>query len=167
MKQLILVRHAKSSWKNMSLDDRDRPLNNRGKRDAPFMASFCQKNSIELDAIFSSPSTRAYSTAKAFKAVYKESLKMFSKETDLYFGSEQDWLYLINNLNEDVLFPAYFSHNPTITYFTNSFADNYIDNVPTCGIVWLRSTVDYWKDLHFNNTKVVNLFFPKEVRAVK
>ena len=164
MKQLLLIRHAKSSWDFPELPDKERPLNKRGKRDAPFMASYCREMGLILDKLISSPAKRAYTTAQFFHAEFTNEVTDLEKESDLYFGSEKDWLYLINDLDESVGFPAFFSHNPSITYFANSFTDEYIDNVPTCGIIHLRSDVDKWCALHYDNTKIANYYFPKLVR---
>jgi len=164
MKELLLIRHAKSSWDDISLPDKKRPLNPRGHRDAPYMAEFCRKHGIILTHLISSPAKRAYSTAKYFHKEFKDSSNL-EKESELYFGSESDWLYLINDLDSDVKFPAFFSHNPTITYFSNLFSDEDIENVPTCGIIHLESEAENWKDLHYTNTVVKQLFFPKIVRS--
>lgn len=161
MKQLLLIRHAKSSWKEPSLKDIDRPLNPRGERDAPSMAKYCRLLGLIPDAIISSPAKRAYTTAAYFYNEFANENKCFDKETDLYFGSEEDWLYLINQCDEAYDFPVYFSHNPTITYFANSFTDELFDNVPTCGIIHLVSTATKWSDLDIKNTKVKNYYFPK------
>lgn len=163
MKELLLVRHAKSSWSFPQLDDIDRPLNKRGLRDAPRMASFARAQGIIVDYIGSSPANRAYSTAEYFFKEFKSENKAFEKFQDLYFGSENDWLFIIQNTDEEVQLPAFFSHNPTITYFANQFSENHIDNVPTCGIVHLRSEVDYWKDIRYENTRVMGTFFPKTI----
>ncbi len=161
MKQLLLVRHAKSSWKEPGLTDELRPLNKRGKRDGPFMAKYIHDGGLIIDALFSSPAKRAFSTSRFFA---KEFGLEVSLESDLYFGSESDWLYMINELDEAVKFPAYFSHNPTITYFANSFEGELIENVPTCGIIHLVSLADNWADLDRNNTKINNYYFPKLVK---
>ena len=164
MKNLLLIRHAKSSWSDPSLADRDRPLNTRGKRDGPFMASYIRSKDLILDRLLSSPAKRAYRTAKFFAKEFNSEVKDFSKESDLYFGSESDWMDLINTLDEQYHFPAFFSHNPTITYFANAFIGNDFDNVPTCGVIHLRSSVDLWKDLHYDNTQVHNYYFPKHLQ---
>ena len=161
MKELLLIRHAKSSWTNPGLKDEERPLNKRGERDAPFMASFCKKLNINITHLYSSTAVRAYSTAEYFKKEFEVGLE---KETNLYFGDETDWMYLINNLEETVGLPAFFSHNPTITFFANSFEGNYIENVPTCGIVHLKSDAQKWLDVGVNNTRIKNTYFPKLVR---
>ncbi len=162
MKHLLLVRHAKSAWNNPGLDDIDRPLADRGKRDAPFMAEYCKNLGLDIDHIFSSPAKRAYKTAKKFHKVFPDS--QLYKETELYFGSMEDWLYMIQSVPENILLPAFFSHNPTITYFANAFQGPSTDNVPTCGVVRLESSASTWSDVDYNNTKVVAFYFPKEVR---
>ena len=164
MKQLILVRHAKSSWSEPGLSDIERPLNDRGKRDAPFMADYLQNKGLVPDRLISSPAVRAYTTAKHFRRTLGLEKTALSKETELYFGSESDWMYMINALDESVQFPAFFSHNPTITYFSNGFQNAAFENVPTCGVVHLSSTAETWKDLDQNNTTVIAHYFPKEVR---
>ena len=167
MKELILVRHAKSSWSNPGLDDIDRPLNGRGKRDAPFMAKFIMDLGIPLSHIISSPANRAYTTASRFYDEFEKTGVSIEKDHDLYFGSESDWLHIINSLDSAVKCPAFFSHNPTITYFANSFTEDYIDNVPTCGIVHLVSSCEDWEQLHYDNTNVKALYFPKAIRNEK
>ena len=164
MKQLLLIRHAKSSWSNPGLEDIDRPLGERGKIDAPFMAKYCESLGLYIDQLISSPAKRAYKTAKKFHKLHATS-KVIIKETDLYFGDMEDWLHIINELEENVQLPAFFSHNPTITYFANAFQGSTTDNVPTCGIVRLESSVSKWSELHYNNTNVGAFYFPKEIRA--
>ncbi len=162
MKQVLLIRHAKSSWDDPHLEDKMRPLNPRGKRDAPYMAAYIKSLGYNISHIYSSPAKRAHRTAEHF-ALEHQNIDI-SIETDLYFGREEDWLFLINSLEESVSLPAYFSHNPTITYFSNQFSESLIDNVPTTGIVVLQSSAENWKDLHPDNTKVKNTYFPKLVR---
>lgn len=158
MKEVLLIRHAKSSWEFANLKDEERPLNKRGHRDAPRMAEFCKSNNLNLTHLISSMATRAFTTAEYFQKAYSIEL---SKETELYFGDDDDWMHIINNLDSKVDFPAFFSHNPTITYFANMFEGDYIENVPTCGIVHLQSTVDDWSKMHFDNTSIKNFYYPK------
>jgi len=167
MKELLLIRHAKSSWKNPGLEDIDRPLNSRGNRDAPYMAEYIRSIGLTLTHIISSPAVRAYTTACVFYDEFENDGVDKSKDQDLYFGSEADWLHIINSLDPSVKLPAFFSHNPTITYFANSFGGQSIDNVPTCGIVHLMSTCDSWEEIHYDNTSVKAVYFPKAIRNEK
>jgi len=163
-KNILLVRHAKSSWAYPELDDKERPLNKRGKNDGPFMANFCRELGLVPDRLLSSPAVRAYRTAQFFHSEFNEEVASLTKESDLYFGSESDWMYLMNELPEAVSFPAFFSHNPTITYFANMFADEILDNVPTCGVIHLKSTAELWSEVGYGNTRMENYYFPKLVR---
>ena len=72
MKTLILVRHAKSDWGNPGLDDFDRPLNERGKKDAPVMAQRLRDKKVKIDAFIASPAKRAAKTAKFFAEAYNK-----------------------------------------------------------------------------------------------
>ena len=162
MKQLLLVRHAKSSWSEIGLEDKMRPLNNRGLRDGPYMASHCKEQGFSISHLISSPAVRAFSTAMFFNEAYKTDGVELSKESDLYFGSLEDWMHIINELDDkSCVFPAFFSHNPNITYFANSFVGSNIENVPTCGIIHLESSVDKWSALHYDNTHIKGVYFPK------
>jgi len=160
MREVLLVRHAKSSWAYANLKDEERPLNKRGMRDAPIMANYCHQNNLKLTHLISSTAVRAFTTAEFFQTEYKIGL---TKETDLYFGDEDDWMHIINSLSKDVKFPAFFSHNPTITYFANMFEGDYIENVPTCGVIHLRSRADDWTKFHYDNTEIKNIYFPKTI----
>ncbi|NNE25840.1 MAG: phosphohistidine phosphatase [Saprospiraceae bacterium] len=161
MRRFLLIRHAKSSWKNPGLADIDRPLNNRGKRDAPRMAAYLNQLEIRPDYLASSPANRAFSTATVFYNEFKDIIINFEKFQDLYFGSEDDVMYIINNLEESISLPAIFFHNPTINYMSNMFSNYPIDNIPTCGVVHLESEAENWSDVHFSNTIILNTYFPK------
>jgi phosphohistidine phosphatase len=161
MKNLLLVRHAKSSWKEPHLEDHERPLNARGKRDGSFMPGYIRNRKLIPDFIMSSHAERAHRTAQYFADEFKDNIQAFEVCRDLYFGSLEDWMYEINSLGEHIKFPAFFSHNPNITYLTNNFTDEKIDNVPTCGVIHLISEADQWADLDFDNTNVAGLHFPK------
>ena len=77
MKQLILIRHAKSDWDDPSLDDFDRPLNGRGKRDAPLMAERLRDKDIKIDQFIASPAKRARKTAAIFTEAYKKKKRRY------------------------------------------------------------------------------------------
>lgn len=161
MKQLLLVRHAKSSWADPHLRDVERPLNKRGLRDAPRMAAHLKGLNIVPDVLITSPALRTRLTAGYFAEAFDIENDQVDIQQDLYFGSDSDWLHLINELDEKIYRPAFFSHNPTITYFANHFSRDYIENVPTCGVIYLQSEADYWSKVHYDNTIVLNCFFPK------
>ena len=92
MKTLILVRHAKSSWEEVGMDDAERPLNERGKKDAPQMAIRLKDKNIKVDVFISSPAKRAHKTAKYFAEEYDLSKKEILVVNKLYGASVGSFL---------------------------------------------------------------------------
>lgn len=161
MKELILVRHAKSSWNNPGLSDHDRPLNNRGKRDAPVMAQYLFEDLDKVDAIISSTAVRAKLTAKHFQKVFEDSLEFVDSTEDLYHASSDDILEVVSAIADQHNRVLIFGHNPGFTSFANLYAKEYIDNVPTCGIVGIRFNASQWSDVTKYNGIVTFFFYPK------
>ena len=161
MKTFILVRHAKSSWDYPELSDKERPLNNRGKRDAPRMAALLKDLYPDLETFYSSPAKRAHTTALEFVSAYNIDPHSISIETDLYFGDESDIMDIVNNAPNNIDTLAIFSHNPTSTYFINGFEGGAIDNLPTCGVAIFKSTAQAWNAVNTQNTLVSKILKPK------
>ena len=84
MKRLILIRHSKSSWKDLSLTDFNRPLNGRGKSDGPLMADYLKSKIIKIDYLHSSSSVRTFETSKYF--IEKIRYEKTSKEKKIFKG---------------------------------------------------------------------------------
>jgi len=162
MKTLYLIRHAKSSWNDMTLDDFDRPLNKRGKRDAPVMAEWLKSTVGSLDAIISSSAKRAMATAKQFADKFDLEV---TYHRSLYHAGEGEILSSIYSLDDKHTSAALFGHNPGFTYFANNFVDDsgHIDNVPTCGIVGIRSSAESWADFDERNANVDFFMYPKKL----
>lgn len=144
MKSILLVRHAKSSW-NFDVDDFDRPLNDRGNRDAPAMAERLMQNSIVIDAIVTSPAKRALTTARYFADSYKMPKTSINVVDALYEPELQKFFATIETLDNKYNTVALFSHNPGITEFANSLTTSRIDDMPTCGILALRINTENWQ----------------------
>ena len=161
MLKIGLVRHAKSSWDNPTLSDHDRPLNPRGKRDAPIMAKKVHDLFGLPDLLLSSTANRAFTTAKVFRKEMGLSETQLISKSNLYHSTEEDILDAIALIDEKVKFALIFAHNPTMTFLANSFKGDMIDNVPTCGVVILESTANGWAELHSSNTKRVQFIYPK------
>ncbi len=156
-----LVRHAKSSWDNPTLNDHDRPLNLRGKRDAPVMAQKVHELFGVPDLLVSSTANRAFTTAKVFrKEIGLEETQLLSKP-GLYHSTENDVMEAISLIDDNVKFVLIFAHNPTMTFLANSFKGDMINNVPTCGVVMLESSAASWAEVHTSNTKRVQFIYPK------
>ena len=146
MKQLLLIRHAKSDWNAPSSGDFDRPLNERGKKDAPVMAHRLLHKKIEIDAFISSPATRAKKTATVFAKEYKLDKDDIIFKEELYSASVDTFYEVVSAVNDKFDTIALFSHNPGITDFANSLTNTRIDNIPTCGIFAVKIKVKHWKE---------------------
>ena len=161
MKNLVLVRHAKSNW-DMPLKDIDRPLDQRGLQDAHLVSSNIQKHVPKKYIIWSSPAKRASDTAVIFaqnmlypieNIVYKEELYTFDEKQLEHIGKS-----CANSFDSVILF----GHNAAITNFVNKFGDVFIDNVPTSGFVSLEFDTDYWDKINKGKTK--KIIMPKDLK---
>ncbi len=161
MKSLILVRHAKSSWDDASVPDFERPLNERGKKDAPEMAKRLRHQKVKIDAIISSPAKRAKRTAKEFAKEYNIDKEEIIYEEKLYMASESAFLDVIKNAKNKFDHIAIFSHNPGITEFANSLTDSRIDNMPTCSVFAVNVDTNEWERFEEVEKRFWFFDFPK------
>jgi phosphohistidine phosphatase len=145
MKSILLIRHAKSSWDDMSMPDIDRPLNDRGKRDAPVMAERLLDRKVDIDAFISSPAKRARKTAEIFSKAFGQEKKEVELKEELYEAGEKDFASVVASLPNDQNVVAIFSHNPGITEYANTLTSTRIDNIPTSGIFAVKAETNDWK----------------------
>lgn len=164
MKQLLLIRHAKSSWDDTSQKDFDRPLNERGHSDARMMAKRLTKRNVFIEAFISSPAKRALSTSVYFAEEYKRKPSEIITIQALYLPALQAFYDAINNTEDTFNSIAVFSHNPGITAFANSLTSTQIDDMPTCSVFAVQANINNWKD--FDQAKKEFWFFdyPKMLR---
>ena len=144
MKQLILIRHAKSSWDDPSLSDFERPLNERGKKDAPAMAKRLFDKKVKIDAFVSSPAKRAKQTAKHFIKEFDLKKKNVVFEPGLYEAAEENFYKVIESFKNKWDTVAVVSHNPGISSFANSLTETRMDDMPTTAIVAIKIHADKW-----------------------
>lgn len=163
MKTLILIRHAKSSWNDPALDDFDRPLNERGKRDAPRMGKRLKEKRITPDLMLSSPARRAFSTAKKIAKVLKYKKDNIKTERRLYHADEEIILDVIKSVKDKHQVVLVFGHNPGLTEFVNTLQDTgeEIDNIPTCGIAAFQININSWSELSWGKGKMIFFDYPK------
>ncbi len=162
MKTLYLVRHAKSSWEYEELDDFERPLNKRGKRDAPYMSRLLAEKNILPDLMISSPALRAYSTARIFaKNLGYPAEKLITSEL-LYESRADCYFEIIHSLDDKYNSLMLFSHNPGITFLSNALSDKYIDNIPTTGVVCINLNVDSWDKVEASTGELLFFEYPKK-----
>lgn len=159
---LILVRHAKSSWEDLSLTDFERPLNDRGKKDAPKMARRFKERSIAPDLLYSSPAKRALKTCKIFAEELRLPKAFVRTDDALYHADAEKLLGLCRKLKDKQTTVLVFGHNPGLTEFTNLISGQNILNIPTCGIAAVRFRVKQWKDVAPGKGKLEFFDFPKK-----
>lgn len=162
MKNLILIRHAKSSWKDDSIKDFDRPLNKRGKCDAPLMAERLLQRGFVFDLIISSSAKRTSDTAKIFADLLGFKSKIIF-EDKLYLASDSEILEIINQFEERYQSVIIVCHNPGITDLANYLNEIFIENIPTTGIVGF-SFDGNWSDLGSKSCSMLFFDFPKKIR---
>jgi phosphohistidine phosphatase len=160
-KQLFLIRHGKSDWANPSLKDFDRPLNNRGKANAPEMAQRMVSQSLFPDIVVSSPALRALSTAKYFAKEWGIAETAIETDKSIYEAGLKDLLKLVNNLDDQYNKIAIFGHNPSFTDFANYLSNGHIYNMPTCSVVLLEFPFDEWSSISADTAKILLFDYPK------
>jgi phosphohistidine phosphatase len=112
MKTLYLVRHAKSSWKYPNLDDFERPLNKRGRKNAPFMGTILKKLKVAPDLLISSPANRAAITARIIAAKINYPLEKIRYRESIYEFSEDALIHVIKQIDDSVNKAMIVGHNP-------------------------------------------------------
>ena len=160
-KTLYLVRHAKSSWSDSSLSDRDRPLNKRGRRSAPDMGSRLAVKGHQPDLIISSPAKRALMTAKiiAKKLDYDKSEILIDES--MYFSGVGGMLKMLEGVDDHYQKVMIVGHNPAMTSLMNSLCDAPVDNMPTCAIAVIGYNMASWSELSSADGNLLDYDFPK------
>lgn len=146
MKSIIIVRHAKSGWENPLQQDFDRPLNERGEKDAPAMAKRLVEQSIPIDAFISSPAKRALTTARHFATAYGIEKEKVLQVPELYHAPMHVFYDVIAAIDNRYNSIAVFSHNGGITDFVNTLTKTKIDNMPTCAVFAVKADIDNWNE---------------------
>jgi phosphohistidine phosphatase len=160
MKTLYLTRHAKSSWKNPELSDIERPLNKRGKRDAPFMGNILKEQGVKPDILISSPAVRARKTAVAIAKNIDYPKSKILIDENIYESSSSDLIKIIQGIDDKYNSVMMFGHNPAFTMLNNYLTDSYIDNIPTCGVVGIHFNSS-WKKIGSEAGKTIFFIYPK------
>jgi phosphohistidine phosphatase len=162
MKTLFLIRHAKSSWDNPSLDDFDRPLNKRGLKDAPFMAALIEAKNFIPDKIVSSPANRAITTAMYFGKAFNIPSERILLNEEIYEAYPDTLSRIIHRFEDNWDTVFLFGHNPGFTELANRFSSAFISNIPTCGVVRIMANIDTWADFVPGKARVTDMYTPKE-----
>ena len=162
MKRLVLIRHAKSSWANPDLTDFDRPLNKRGKRDAPFMADRLRQRGIKPDLIYSSTAKRARKTAKKIARGVGYETDAIVKMGEIYAASVSTLLAVIQNCPQQVDTLFLVGHNFELTDLAEMLTGETLLNIPTCGIVSISYGDNSWRAVGEKRGQMDFFDYPKK-----
>lgn len=163
MKRVYFTRHGKSSWDDPLLDDYDRPLKNRGRKDAAIIAHKMQEFDHLPEMIFSSSALRAKETALIFKEYLNIPLIQYFQ--DLYHAGPANILEFIQQLENDYYTIMLCGHNPGYTELINKYADRYIYNVPTSGTFLIEYSCDNWSTIKKCDARLAGYWFPKMYKS--
>lgn len=161
MLTLFLIRHAKSSWADPGMHDFDRPLNERGKQNAPVMGLKLAQKGIVPDLILSSTAKRARSTAKRIAKALQYAETSIVMRDVLYHAPLSTWLNEVTTLNSANKTVFMVGHNNGITEFANYLTNGQILNIPTCGIVKIEFDFNTWEMVSKGNGELVLFDYPK------
>jgi phosphohistidine phosphatase len=159
---LTLIRHAKSSWKDSTLSDFERPLNKRGRNNAPMMGRLLEDTDTNFDLVVTSPALRAITTAQMIirEIGYPENL--LSEDQRLYGASFSELLAIVHQLPDEKFKVALVAHNPGLTEFCNYLSDADIANLPTCGIAVISFDLDTWQAVYRGTGKLTRFEYPRK-----
>ncbi len=161
MKNLFLLRHAKSSWDNAALTDFDRPLSKRGISNAILLSEHIQKHNIIFDLVLSSPSERTQSTLD----LVLSSLDYFPTTTlkeSIYHASPSSLTQLIKEQDEEIKNLLIIGHNPGLHILTEQLTNQSIVKFPTCAFAKITN-FNHWKDIDAGILNLESLITPKEL----
>lgn len=163
MKTLLLMRHTKSSWKDESLSDHERPLKKRGKKDAKLIAKEIKKNDLIPDLILSSSAVRAKETVEILEDVldYKGKTEYID---ELYMGEPQNFIDALKEVDNKYNTVLIVGHNPGLEAYLQ-IIDGEIEAVPTGGLGYLVLVLEDWKDISLETMgDLIGFWRPKELR---
>ena len=163
MKTLFLMRHAKSSWKDDSLADHERPLKKRGKKDIKLIAKVIKKNDLKPDLIITSSAVRAKETAELLAEAIGFKGKIVVSD-NLYMGEPSDYMEILTDIKEKFGSVLIVGHNPGLEAYLQ-IIDGEIEALPTAGLGYLMLAVDEWEDITLETMgDLVGFWKPKDLR---
>jgi phosphohistidine phosphatase len=146
MRTLYLVRHAKSDWSDPALSDPQRPLNARGRRDAPAMARRLAQRYRRPQLLLSSPALRAMRTAEIFARGFGARRRDIVVNPRLYASTAAALLRIVQTLDDRLTRVMLFGHNPELSVLAHRLCDR-IDQLPTCAVARFRFDAKSWREV--------------------
>lgn len=164
MKKIILIRHAKSDSKHPYSSDFERPLNERGRKDAPLMGKLLKELYPDIQLFISSPAVRAKHTAEFFAEQFGIERNKIKFDKTLYLASPHDILMTLSTLDNTLNSVAVVAHNPGITDLASHLGRKFISNMPTASFAALNINTASWKSIELAPGTLENFHFPKELK---
>lgn len=160
---MYIIRHAKSGWENPGLTDFDRPLNDRGKHDAPRMGKRLKEKGVHPDLMLSSPAKRALSTCKRIAEALNYPEEKIVTDRNLYHADEEYLLATVKKISDKYHTVLLFGHNPGLTDLVNNLSndDANMINIPTCGVAAFSFHIQSWSRVEPGNGKFLFFDYPK------
>lgn len=163
MKTLLLMRHAKSSWKDPDLKDFDRPLTKKGKKSVPLMGQMIADEELIPDRIFSSPAVRASQTVEAFveSSGYRGEVEYFD---GYYMGEPTAYAEPLYNLPDEVERVLIIGHNPGLEAFLQMLTAR-VESLSTGAIAYIVLPVKHWREINGETEgELIQLWAPRDLR---
>ena len=165
MKQLIIVRHAKTEVLQDGKTDFERNLKSRGINDSKLISEKLKEKEIIPDIIISSKANRALQTAEIFADVFGYDKNKIEEQNFLYDGfTTDDFISFLNNQNDSVNIIMVFGHSPSIEYLAFNLLDEFYEDVPTCAVIGIDFNVIQWKSVEARKGKRSLYEFPKKYK---
>lgn len=164
MKQVYILRHAKSSWDNKDLADFDRPLSNRGEKDAQKLCAFAEMNGIVIDKVMCSNAKRTKETFDLVADGFNFPIADAFYTEDLYFGDVNNIVSSLRKLDEKLKNILIVGHNPTLHMLVEILTEDSIEKFSTCNLAIINFKGE-WKTLDFHKSSLKSLIRPKEIKA--
>ena len=162
MKSLLILRHAKSSWKHPELTDHDRPLNKRGKRDAPRMGEILRSEHLMPEAITSSTAARARATAEAVAKASGYNGKI-ALNRSLYAAGPEAYLKVLHELSDHYKRVLVVGHNPGLEELLEMFTGE-TQIMPTCTLAHVKFSIDSWIELDYKTKgQLAGIWQPRDL----
>ncbi len=160
-RRLYIIRHGKSSWDNEGLDDIDRPLTQRGIRNAGEIAERFLRKSLNPQLILSSPANRALNTALIMSKIWDVSPENLQIHDPLYLADVSEIEQVVSSAPAEITDLAIFGHNPSFTMYANLFLASPLDNLPTAGAVVVTLESEEWDGIERRHVKGTYVDYPK------
>jgi phosphohistidine phosphatase len=164
MKTLLIMRHAKSSWKEKNLKDRKRPLSKRGKRNAPQMGELIKEKELVPQVILASDALRSHQTAELLSGTsgFQGEVKYID---DLYMAEADEYLSALRKVPDELERVMVIGHNPGLESLLPLLTGR-VESLPTAAIAHLVLPIDHWKELNkHTKAELIEIWRPKELET--